>query len=101
MCSASSEGGCHEIDLRSQAAVIQGRSSGLGPGTDRFHSPVPNQVLQCGQWDADVTTDADEANSTLDDEAAREADSGAEQLGGLVPSLPALRETPRASGFGL
>jgi hypothetical protein len=55
-----------------------------GPGGDGFHGPVPNQVLECGQWDADMAADVDEADSTLRDEAAGKANGGAEQFGGLV-----------------
>jgi len=78
------EEGCHGIDRWSEEALVPAESSVLGCGTGRLHGPVPNQVLQRGQWDADVATDVDEANSTLGDQAAWEANGGAEQLGSLV-----------------
>ena len=79
----SREGGLPGWLLRHRSWV-KSESSRLGPGASRFHCPDPNQVLECGQWDADMAADVDEADSTLRDETPGKANGGAEQFGGLV-----------------
>ncbi len=79
--------------------IAEEAACGVGGGTgDGSMSPrsgrrasgldgsVPDQELQCGQGDADVAPDMDEANSTFSDEAPREADGGAEQFAWLTDS---------------
>jgi len=77
-------GGHDDIDRWSEESLVEEQSSRPGRSDGRFHRPVPNQVLECGQWDADVAADVDVANSTLRNETSRETNGGAEQLGGLV-----------------
>ena len=77
-------GGHDDIDWWSEESLVEVESSRPGRSAGRFHGPVPNQVLECRQRDADVATNVDEANSTLGDEPSREANGGAEKLGSLV-----------------